>query len=370
MKSKILVDRRSFVKKTSIGVGAAAIGLSAFPDFAFASQTGKKKLGVALVGLGSLSRGQLAPALLQTKNCYLAGVVTGNKSKQAEWMAKYDLPKKNVYSYDNFDDIKKNKDIDIIYIVLPNSMHAEYTIRAAKAGKHVICEKPMALSVDECQRMIDACKSANVKLSVGYRLHYEPYNQKIKEFARTKEFGEIKYVQSEFGFKMGDPNQWRLKKDLAGGGAVMDVGVYCIQACRMAIGEEPISVSAQEFKTDPVKFSSVDETVTWQMDFPSGAVTNSTTSYNFSTNEYFVSAEKGKYGLGPAFGYGGTAGFINDKPMNLPKVNHQAAQMDAFSENVMTDTEPIVTGNMGLRDMKIVEAIYKSLASGGKRIKV
>ncbi|MFT7035298.1 MAG: glucose-fructose oxidoreductase [Cyclobacteriaceae bacterium] len=370
MKSKIFVDRRSFVKKTSIGVGAAAIGLSLFPDFAFASQTGKKKLGVALVGLGNYAGGQLAPALLQTKNCYLAGIVTGTKSKEAEWMTKYNIPKKNVYNYDNFDDIKKNKDIDIVYVVLPNSMHAEYTIRAAKAGKHVLCEKPMALSVDDCQRMIDACKTANVKLSVGYRLNYEPHNQKIKELARTKEFGKIKYVRSEFGFRIGDPTQWRLKKAMAGGGAVMDVGVYCIQACRMATGEEPISISAQEFKTDPVKFSDVDETVAWQMEFPSGALSNSTTSYNFSTNEYLICTENGKYGVGPAFGYGKIAGFIKDKPMGFPIVNHQATQMDAFSKNVMTDTEPIVTGDLGLRDMKIVEALYKSLASGGKRVKV
>lgn len=370
MKSKILVDRRSFVKKTSIGVGAATLGLSAFPDFAFASQSGKKKLGVALIGLGNYAGGQLAPALLETKNCYLAGIVTGTKSKEVEWMKKYDIPKKNVYNYENFDSIKNNKDIDIVYVVLPNSMHAEYTIRAAKAGKHVLCEKPMALSVEDCQNMIDACKANNVKLSIGYRLNYEPHNMKVKELAKTKEFGAIKYVQSEFGFTIGDPTQWRLKKALAGGGAVMDVGVYCIQACRMATGEEPISISAQEFKTDPVKFNDVDETVTFQMKFPSGAVSNSTTSYNLKTNEYLVSAEKGKYGVGPAFGYGGTAGFINDKPMGYPIVYEQAIHMDAFAQNVTSNTEPLVTGDLGLRDMKIVEALYKSLASGGKRVKV
>lgn len=367
MKTENIVNRRSFVKKTSLGVGATALGLSLMPDLACGTAN-KKKLGIALVGLGNYAGGQLAPALLETQNCYLAGIVTGTKSKEAEWMKKYNIPEKNVYNYDNFDDIKNNKDIDIIYVVLPNSMHAEYTIRAAKAGKHVITEKPMAISVAECQQMIDACKANNRKLSVGYRLHFEPHNQKVIELAKTQEFGKVRYVQSEFGFTIGDPTQWRLKKALAGGGAVMDVGVYCIQASRMAVGEEPIAISAQEFKTDPVKFGDVDETVTWQLEFLGGAIANSTTSYNLRTNEYMVSAEKGRYGLRPAYSYRGIAGYIKEQPMGYTEVNQQALFMDAFATNVKEGTEPLVTGDLGMRDMKIVEAMYKSIASGGKRV--
>lgn len=368
MKSKKGIDRRLFVKKTSIGLGAA-LSFSLLPDLVYGEQqNSKKKLGVALIGLSNYASKQIAPALLETKNCYLAGIVTGTKSKEVEWMKEYNIPQKNVYNYDNFNTIKNNKDIDIVYIALPNSMHAEYTIRAANAGKHVIVEKPMAVSVLECQKMIDACKENNVKLTVGYRLHFEPHNQKVKELARTKEFGAIKYVESEFGFTMKDSNAWRLKKSLSGGGAVMDVGVYCIQACRMATGEEPISVSAQEFKTDPEKFKEVDETVTFQMEFPSGAISNSTTSFNLNSNRYMVSAEKGKYGLEPAFSVEEIKGYIKDKVMDLPLVYEQALQMDAFAVNIKLNTEPLVTGELGLRDIKITEAIYKSIASGGKRV--
>ncbi|MFY0653580.1 MAG: Gfo/Idh/MocA family oxidoreductase [Cyclobacteriaceae bacterium] len=370
MKSLNPLDRRLFIKKSSLGLGATALGLSMMPDMACSSIAGKKKLGVALVGLGNYAGGQLAPALLETQNCYLAGIVTGTKSKEEEWMKKYNIPKENVYNYDNYDDIKNNKDIDIIYVVLPNSMHAEYTIRGANAGKHMLCEKPMAVSVEECQQMIDACNKNKVKLSVGYRLHYEPHNKKVMELTKNKEFGDVRYVQAEFGFTIGDPKQWRLKKDLAGGGAVMDVGVYCIQAARMATGEEPIAISAQEFKTDPVKFKEVDETVTWQLEFPGGAVANSTTSYNLRTNEYLVVASEGKYGVGPAFGYGGLKGHINGEPMGFPQVREQALQMDAFAKNVMEDTQPIVPAELGLKDMKIVEAMYKSIANGGKRVEI
>src|SRR5690606_36642431 len=130
-------------------------------------------------GLGKYSEGQLGPALLETTDCYLAGIVTGSPEKAAKWQKKYSIPDENVYSYDNFDSISENESIDIVYIVLPNSMHEEYVIRAARAGKHVICEKPLGLTPQECQNMIDACAAAGKQLSLGYRLHFDPYNQEM-----------------------------------------------------------------------------------------------------------------------------------------------------------------------------------------------
>src|SRR5574339_394569 len=187
------------------------------------------KLGIALVGLGGYAGGQLAPALQQTENCYLAGIVTGTPSKIPVWKEKYNIPDKNVYNYENFDSIKDNPDIDIVYVVLPNNMHAEYTIRAAKAGKHVICEKPMALSVQDCDKMIKACRDAGKSLSIGYRLHFEPYNLEMVRLGTKKVYGNIKKITAGFGFMIGDHNQWKLKKDMAGGGTMQDLGIYCVQ---------------------------------------------------------------------------------------------------------------------------------------------
>jgi len=357
------ISRREFIQK--LGAGAA---LSSLPSVAGLAKSSfqDKKLGVALVGMGYYAEHKLATALQETRNCYLAGIVTGTPAKAERLKTKYNLADKNIYNYETFDRIVDNKDIDIIYVVLPNSMHAEYVIRAAKAGKHVITEKPMGVSVKECQQMIDACKKAGVKLSVGYRLHFEPFTQEAMRIGQQKVFGKVKLVESSDGFKIGDPTQWRLKKALSGGGAMMDVGVYAIQAARYSTGEEPISVTAQEFKTDPIKFKEVDETIFWQMEFPSGAVSNSATTYASSTERLFISAENGWVELRPAYGYGPLAGRTSKGELNLPQTNHQALQMEDFAKCILENKESSVSGEEGLKDMKVVEAIYRAIASGKK----
>lgn len=354
-------SRRSFIYK----VGAGATFLTATSGSASAMPQ-QKKLGVALLGLGSYAGGKLAPGLMETKNCYLAGVVTGTPEKATKWKNQYNLKDKNIYNYSNFDSISDNKDIDIVYVVLPNSMHHEYVIRAARAGKHVMCEKPMAISVKECQEMIDACKKAGVRLSIGYRLHFEPYNMEAMRFGQEKVMGKVKIVESSMGFKIGDPTQWRLKKAMSGGGAMMDVGIYAIQGARYSTGEEPVSVLAQEYKTDNQKFKDVDETIIWQMEFPSGAVSTSTTTYASGVDRLYIAAENGSLELEPAFGYGPQAGKTNKGVLNLPNINHQAAQMDDFATCVRENRESSVNGEEGLKDLKVIEAIYKSLQSGKK----
>ena len=359
-------NRRQFIHRLTTGLGAATLvpGLALKAHSVYPTRPDDEKLGVALVGLGSYATHQLAPALQQTKLCKLAGIVTGTPEKAERWKDQYGLSTKNIYSYETFDQIADNDDIDMVYVVLPNSMHAEFTIRAAEAGKHVLCEKPMAISVAEGQQMIDACKTARRKLGIGYRLQFEPHNLEVMRLGQEKVFGAIKVIEAGFGFRLRDPNQWRLKKALAGGGALMDVGIYAIQAARYASGEEPISVTAQEFKTDPEIYGEVDETIFWQMAFPSGAVSNSTTSYASYVERFYATAETGWFELGPAYSYSGIQGQTSQGAMDFPQVNQQALHMDDFADCIMQDRTTRVSGEEGLRDMKVIEAIYKAIQTG------
>jgi len=355
--------RRKFI--STLGAGSALIMLPAFPNFSDTFLPNDNKLGIALVGLGNYATNQLAPALQETSHCYLNGIVTGTPAKIETWKKQYNIPDKNIYNYDNFDNIADNDSIDVVYVVLPNSMHYEFVIRAAKAGKHVFCEKPMGLTVKECDEMIAACKVAGVRLFVGYRLHTEPHHQAAMKF-RSEGNGGIIYVESEFGFKIGDPNQWRLKKSLAGGGALMDLGIYSIQAARYSIGKEPLSVSAQEYKTDFKKFSEVDETISWQMEFPGGHVANSYTSYSNPANRLYISTENRWFNLFPAFFYRGIKGSTNKGVLKFQEINQQAVQMDTFSNCIINNSESDANGEEGLKDLKVIEAIYKSIESGNK----
>lgn len=329
----------------------------------------KKKLGVALVGLGSYSTNQLAPSLQQTDHCYLAGIVTGTKEKEGIWKAKYDIPEQNIYNYDNFDTIAKNPDIDIVYVVLPNSMHADFSIRAAKAGKHVICEKPMAMSVAECDAIINACEQANVKLSVGYRMQSDPHTHEVKKYVREKTYGDVLFVSSDAGYiSRGNPDQWRLDHKLSGGGALMNMGVYSIQTSIYGTGHNPISVSAQEFSTRPEYFKDTDETITAQFEFPGGAVGHMMTSHNASGNRLKCHCSEGWFELEPAHSYGPIKGSTSKgNTIRFETKKQQALQMDDFAKHILMGTPNVAPGEMGKRDMVIVEAIYKSIAEGGTK---
>ncbi|WP_343704301.1 Gfo/Idh/MocA family oxidoreductase [Chitinophaga sp.] len=359
--------RRTFLHASAMA-GAAVLTA---PLAGLALPRQQKKLGIALIGLGGYATNQLAPALLQTQHIELRGIVTGTPSKIPQWTEKYKISEKNVYNYDNFDKIADNKDIDVVYVVLPNSMHAEFTIRAAKAGKHVICEKPMAVSVKEGQAMIDACKKAGKQLAIGYRLHYDPFHLEMMRLSREKVFGEVKLVEASDGFRAGDPNQWRLKHALSGGGPLMDVGIYAIQGARYTVGLEPEYVTAQAFpKTDPVKFKDVEESLAWQLYFPNGAIANSFSTYITGVNRLYAAAEKGWFEINNAYGYRGQQGRTSQGPMQITPINQQAAHMDGVAKAILENRPNNVPGEEGLRDMKVIEAIYASMAAGGKKLKI
>ena len=321
------------------------------------------KLGIALVGLGSYAEAQLAPALQETQHCYLAGVVSGNPAKAEAWQKKYSLPGSACYTYESFDGIKDNPDIDIVYVVLPTALHAEYVVRAAKAGKHVICEKPMAVTVEDCNRMIAACREAGKMLSLGYRLHFDPYNREAMRLGQEKVYGDIRLIEAEHGLK--EVQGWRIDKELAGGGPLMDVGVYCVQAVRYVTGLEPVAVTAQEgFKHDHQKFATVEEAITWQMEMPNGAIAKCASSYSEKQNRLRVEADKGWFELDPAYPYDGLKGKTPDGEMNFPEVNQQAAQMDDFALCIKEGRATSVPGEEGRQDVKILQAIYKAMETG------
>jgi len=327
------------------------------------ANTKTNKLGIALVGLGKYSGGQLAPALKETEYCYLAGIVTGTPDKATKWRKQYDIPEKNIYSYSNFDEIKDNPDIDIVYVVLPNSMHREYVVRAAKASKHVICEKPMALTVEDCDEMITACKNASKMLSIGYRLHFEPHNIEMMRLGQKKVFGPIKKMFAEDG--LSEVEGWRLNKGLAGGGPLMDVGIYCVQGLRYTSGLEPLAVTAREgAKKDKEKFKDVEESLTWKMEFRDGIIAECRTSYSEQLNLLRAEAENGWFELTTAYEYKGIKGETSEGKMKFPKVNQQAKQMDDFARAIIDSRPSPVPGEMGRQDVKILNAIYKAMETG------
>lgn len=358
MKSPLL-SRRDFVKNSTLALASLPLlnTLAAEPS---------RKIGFALCGLGNLSTHQIAPALQQTQYCRLAGIVTGTPAKAARWKAQYDIPDHCIYNYDTMDQLANNPDIDVVYVVTPNGLHADSTIKAAKAGKHVLCEKPMEISVERCQQMIDVCRETGRQLAIGYRLHFEPNNLECVRLAREKVFGDLKYIEASFGFAIGDPTQWRLNRALAGGGPLMDVGIYALQAMRYLTGEEPLQVSATQATTDPVKFNSVEESVAWQLKFPSGVLANGEATYRFNgLDRYYAYAERGWFGLEPAYVYNGLHGRRSDgEEIQMTGIDHFAAEMDDFSQCILSNRPTRVPGEEGLRDVKIMMAIYQASRSG------
>lgn len=363
------LNRRAFIKKSALGLGAAALASSAYPFNSLFQD--EKKLGVALVGLGGYSKGKLAPAFAHTKYCRLAGIVTGTPAKEKEWMDKFGIPKANVYNYQNFDRIAENPDIDIVYVVLPNAMHADYAIRAAQAGKHVICEKPFDVSVKKAAAAVEACEKAGVLLQIGYRCQYDPFHLELMRIGREKVLGDIKLIRAAHSFYGVHSKNWRFtSRELAGGGAVMDVGVYAIQGARYATGMEPVAVSANSFRTFSDKMDGMEETCLFTLKFPGDISANLFGSYVARTDFIDIAAEEGNYGLKPAFGYAPIEGYVKQEKMDYAYHNQQAVQMDAFARNILDKTPVVANGEDGLQDMRIVEAIYKSAKKYGKMVKI
>ena len=364
--------RRSFLQKISAP-------LLAFPFIKAGEQVKSDEvdqtpyngpvLRIAIMGLGSYGT-RVADAIKACNRVKLVGIISGTASKITAWQTKYGIPEKNCYNYENFDAIKDNADIDAVYIITPNALHKDQAIRVAKAGKHVICEKPMALNAKEGTEMIAACKTANVKLLVGYRMHFEAKTLEVIRQRNNGDMGKILFFQGLCGFRIGDPTQWRLNKKLAGGGALMDIGIYAINGARYMVNEEPLWVTAQETKTDNVKFKEgVDETIQFQFGFPGGAVASCLSTYAMNgLDKFYLNGEKGFAEMQPSTGYGPIKGRTNKGDLTQEHKTHQTVQMDEMAGIIFENNKPTVPvdGEEGLKDLKIIDAIYKAVRTGNK----
>lgn len=356
------ISRRGFLEQMSL---AAAVALTPRRSRA-ADPVPGRMLGVALVGLGGYSTGQLGPALRETKLCKLAGVVTGSREKGEKWARDYGFSEKSIYSYDTMARIADDRAIDIVYVVTPNGLHAEHAIAAAKAGKHVILEKPMCNTVAECDAVLAACTAANVRHSIGYRLFWDPYHAQLRRLAREEQFGSFKKMKGERGFIMSTW-RWRADKKLAGGGPLMDLGIYLIQgACMAKNGLAPTFVTAHELpKTRPDISRDTEETLQWTMEWADGAVAEFTTSYQQNFDHFRAEAPKGWIDFKEhAFGYKVGTVETSGGPLHYPAPYQQALQMDDFAQCIQTGRATPVPGDMGRRDLAIIEAIYRASASG------
>src|SRR6266436_4542146 len=372
------ISRRRFIGKLGQGLVAANVAGVLMKDASaqlVVPDPPGKKLGWAIVGLGSLSINQILPAFAKAEKSKVVAFVSGHPDKANKLALRYGVSPKNIYNYQNYDSIKDNPEVDVIYIVLPNGMHAEYTVRGHQAGKHVLSEKPMANTPADCQAMIEAARKASRKLMVAYRCRYEPFNQEMIRMAREQELGPVKVILADHGFSIGDPTQWRLKKALAGGGSMMDIGIYSLQSARYVTGEEPVEINAMSYTTPgDERFKEVEEATNFQLRFPSGVLANCSSSYGYSgQNRYRVVTTKGWFELEPATPYSGLRMYVHrdntTEERVLPVRDHFALEMDHMSGCVMDNKDPLTPGEEGLRDLTIMTGIYEA-ARSGKTVKL
>jgi len=304
-----------------------------------------------------------------SKHCRVTALVSGHRDKADKMAAEYGVPAQSIYSYERYDAIAENRDIDAVYIALPNGMHAEYTIRAAKAGKHILCEKPMANTAAEAQAMVDAARQANRKLMIAYRCQFEPAHLQAIQLIRDGKLGKIQSIESANGFNIR-AGEWRITKSLGGGGPLMDMGIYSLNACRYLTGAEPEGdLKAYSSVTDQDgRFKEVEENLSWTMKFPSGTVATCTTTYGANMpGSFTVYGSKGTMHMESAFGYQGqhlTANPQGDPAVEFASGEHDPAHFPRIADHLaeaVLDNKPLrASGEEGLRDMRLIAAIYQS----------
>jgi predicted dehydrogenase len=358
------MNRRTFTRIS----GLALAGSYLAADAQVAAPA--KPIGYAAIGLGSISD-IFMRACQSSHSAKITALVTGHpQDKGASYAAKYGIPATSIYTYETFDRIRENKDVDAVYVGLPNSMHCEYTERAAAADKHVLCEKPMAISSEECRRMIKACRDAKVKLMIAYRVQLDPTWGHAQELIEAGGLGEIQSFQGGF-YNQQKAGVWRLDRKLAGGGPIMDLGIYPLNAIRHLTGEEPASFTATMATRDHGgRFTQMEQSMAWTMKFPSGIIASCACSYGQSSpGSLRIIGDKGYLDLDPAFLYDGVhlRGDAGGKPVDVlgtGKVPFQfTLEADHFADCIRNNKQPMATGEEGLKDLLAIEAIYRAVGA-------
>jgi glucose-fructose oxidoreductase len=337
-----------------------------------ASQNGKKKIRYAVLGLGWIVQEDVLPAFPNTNNSELAALISGDETKRKELGKKYNVP---AYTYEQYEECLKKENIDAVYIGSPNHLHLEHTVRAAKAGVHVLCEKPMAITENECEQMINAAKENNVKLMIAYRLHFDKANMEAVKIIQSGQIGEARFFDSVFSQQVESGNI-RLTAPLSeGGGSVYDMGVYCINAARYLFQDEPEEVFAFIANNGEKRFEKVDEMTSVVMRFPKERLANFTSSFGASPTATFrVVGTKGDLRMDSAYTYAGDLKQQitvdgEKQEQSYPAGDQFGAEIQYFSDCVLNNKEPEPCGTEGLADVRIVRAILES-AQTGKPVKL
>ena len=319
----------------------------------------------AVVGLGHIAQVAMLPAFAHaTRNSRLTALVSDDRTKLRTLSKKYRID--GTYAYDEYDSCLDQ--VDAVYIALPNSLHADYTVRAAEAGVHVLCEKPMAVTADECQRMIDACRANGVKLMIAYRLHFEEINLKAIDLVRRGRIGEPKFFNSSFAMTVR-PNDIRTRKDL-GGGTLYDIGIYCINAARYLFRAEPTEVMALSVNSGVARLDEIDESTGALLRFEGERVAAFVTSFNSAdVGSYRIVGTRGHLRVDPAYEYAEGLAYeltINGKVTRkrIGKRDQFAAELLYFSDCIRRNRQPEPSGEEGLRDVRIIQALYQSARTG------
>ena len=326
-----------------------------------------KRIGYAVVGLGRIAERAVLPAFQHSRSAKLVALVSGDEKKAARLAAKFGAS--DYYSYEDFPLCLSHPQVDAVFIATSNGTHAEFSERAAAAGKHVLCEKPMANSVEDCQRMIEACRANQVRLMIAYRKYFEPGSLALKKLVAGGKLGRLKVIHSAFTIYLPPGKKvtpWHLDKKMAGGGSLVDVGVYCVNTIRWLTGKEPVEAMAHAWTVDPQRFSDVEENITFRLNFPDGLVAQASSSYGAAQASFLhVHGEKGWAALDPAYAYdeerrlfGKIGGKWFEKKFKI--MDEFALELDAFADSIRRKRDPEPDGYEGLRDVVVMQAIYRS----------
>jgi predicted dehydrogenase len=327
-----------------------------------------KRVGYAVIGLGHIAERAVLPAFRHAQKSRLVAVVSGDARKAQRLARKFRALES--FTYDSLEEGLRNPDIEAVYIATNNSTHLEFTRRAAAAGKHVLCEKPLANTSEECRQMIEACRGANVRLMTAYRKYFEPSSVALKKLIAGKKLGRIKLIHSAFTFNLPAQQVWHLSRELAGGGSLWDVGIYCVNAVRWLTGLEPVEASAYSWSADPERFKEVDESIAFQLKFPGALYVQASSSFAAAKASFIqVHGEKGWAALDPAFPY-------NEEKRLFGQIGERwfgkvygpseefHLELDHLAACVRANREPEPDGVAGMRDVAVMEAIYDAAKAG------